>query len=302
MRCQFAQLITFALAYASSYQPLAHALVIAPATVLESPDIGTCSPPAFAEGKQQATRQVTIAEFTFDGDLSMSIQDQGLIAMSLKQRVYSGDLDEVTSDVVERTRRAWQDRGYFKVQAQGTAKVLTSSPGNDRVAFAIQIDEGEQYRLEGVRFRGNDEIKDQNALRSLIPMKDGDTFSREKVAQGLDNLRFAYRQLGHLNFTSVPNTQFDEARRTISLDIDVDEGKKFYVSGVSIVGHDERVLEDSLLKQGEVYDRRLVDLFLQEHASLLPSDVSPDSRVHLQLDQRAATVAITFDFRRCPVE
>ena len=43
-----------------------------------------------------------------------------------------------------------------------------------------------------------------SALRNLFPLKDGDIFSREKIAKGLGNLRFAYRQLGYINSTSVP--------------------------------------------------------------------------------------------------
>lgn len=154
--------------------------------------------------------------------------------------------------------------------------------------------------MEEVRFKGNREISDVNALRSLFPVKDGDIFSREEVAKGLDNLRFAYRQLGFINFTSVPNTEVNEDRQTISLVIDIDEGKRFYLSRVSILGLDDHVLEDSLLKRGTVYDQRLVDLFLQEHASSFPTDASPDLGIHLQLNERAATVAITYDFRACP--
>jgi hypothetical protein len=38
-------------------------------------------------------------------------------------------------------------------------------------------------------------------------------FQSRKIAKGLDNLRFAYRQVGHINFTSIPNTQFNEEHR-----------------------------------------------------------------------------------------
>jgi hypothetical protein len=88
----------------------------------------------------------------------------------------------------------------------------------------------------------------------------------------------------------------------ISLVIDVDEGKKFIVTSVSTLGVEDGVLKDSLLKPGKVYDQRLVDLFRQEHMPPPPNDASPDSRVHLRLDERAATVAVTFDFRPCPSE
>src|SRR3954471_17724445 len=147
MRRHFAQVLSLALAYGAQ--------ITVPAKTLEAQDSGACSPSALSDDKQPAPPKVTIAEFTFEGDLHMPIEDQGLISISLKERTYSGDVDDVTSDVLERTRRAWQDHGYFKVQAQGKAKVLTSSPVSERVAVTVQIDEGKQYRLEGIRFRGN---------------------------------------------------------------------------------------------------------------------------------------------------
>jgi hypothetical protein len=103
MRCQFAQLIILTIAYGLGYQPLARAQVTVPATILEVQDSGACSRSALSDDKQPAP-QVTIAEFNFDGDLHMPIEDQELIGATLKGRMYSGNLDEVTSDVLERTR------------------------------------------------------------------------------------------------------------------------------------------------------------------------------------------------------
>jgi hypothetical protein len=69
-----------------------------------------------------------------------------------------------------------------------------------------------------------------------------------------------------------------------------------------ILGLDDHVLHDSLLQPGDIYNQRFVNLFFQQHAPQSVSHLSPDSRIDLQLDERAATVAITFDFRDCPVE
>ena len=145
-------------------------------------------------------------------------------------------LDEDT----ERVRAEFQNRGYFKVLVQDAKTeihdtghagfhipLLTKGPGKS-VDITIPIDEGEQYRLGSITFNGNKEVTNVKALRALFPMKDGDIFSREKVAKGLDNLRDAYRQLGHINFTSIPNTTFDEDKKLVFLSIDIDEGKKFY--------------------------------------------------------------------------
>jgi outer membrane protein insertion porin family len=69
--------------------------------------------------------------------------------------------------------------------------------------------------------------------------KDGDIFSREKIAAGLENLQKSYGELGYLNFTAIPDTVFDDRRGMIFLEIDVDESRQFYVSSINIVGLDE---------------------------------------------------------------
>src|ERR1700687_6094489 len=90
--------------------------------------------------------------------------------------------------------------------------------------------------------------------------------------------------------------------RSISTSMKV---RKFFVSRIDIIGLDDpafrTVLKDVFVRPGEVYDRRLVDLFAQKHASLLPSNASPDSAIDLRRDERAGTVPITYDFRRCGV-
>ncbi len=97
-------------------------------------------------------------------------------------------------------------------------------------------------------------------------MKDGDIFSREKVAKGLDNLRNAYRELGHINFTSIPNTTFDEDKKLVNLTIDMDEGKKFYVRRIEFSGNtttrDKVIRREVALEEGQVYDERLWKLSL----------------------------------------
>jgi outer membrane protein assembly factor BamA len=299
MRCRRAPHV-LAIAYFLSCQPPIHAQVLPPAANLEAENVKVC--PLTAVERRPPGPEVTIVELNFEGDLRMPITDQDQIATSLKQGTYWGDSNGVASEVLEGVRRAWQNRGFFEVQVRGGAKLLTSSPASERISVAVQVDEGQQFSLRSITFKNNRGISSVDALRNLFPLKDGDIFSREKIAKGLDNLRFAYRQLGYINSTSVPETRINEDSRTISLDVDIDEGKQFYISSINVIGHDADVLHDLLLKPGDIYDQRLVDLFLQRYADFLPTDASPDASTHIRLDERKATVAIAFDFRRCPLE
>lgn len=190
------------------------------------------------------------------------------------------------------------------MQVRGDAKILTSNPVNQRISVELHVDEGQLYRLAGITFRNNRALTNSSALRNLFLIKDGDVVQRSALAKGLDDLRRAYGEYGYLNATFVPDTRFDEATQTISLVVDVDEGKQFFVRDVRVLGVDgvtsERLLRDSPLQPGNVYSQRLAEYFFSNPALRMPAGGSLSSRIHLNLDKKRGTVAITFDLRPCP--
>jgi TonB family protein len=277
-------------------------LVPAPIYPPFSTTIKSCAASSPSDRTQPSRPSITIVDLNFEGVVQLDASELSEIAASLKQRTYTSTLDEVTEEVLERANSAWQDRGYFKVEASATARVLTSSPVNERIAFTIHLDEGQQYRLGGITFKNNKAISNSQALRNLFPIADGDLFNRENVAHGLENLRKAYGEFGYVNFTSVPDTRFDDDKKLIFLDIDVDEGKQFYISSIDVVGENEQLLEnvskDLPIKPGDVYNLRLAEFFLEKRGA----DTAPESGIQLRLDERAGTAALTFDLRHCPTD
>jgi outer membrane protein insertion porin family len=175
---------------------------------------------------------------------------------------------------------------------------------NQRVAVTLHVDEGSQYRLARITFRNNRPLANYKTLRSLFSIDDGEIFRRTSVLRGLEDLRRAYGEFGYLNTTLVPNTDIDEDVQTISLEVDVDEGKQFFVRQIRITGFDDEtsdsMLRDFPLQRGSVYNQRLAELFFNNPALGLPAAVSTASRIHLDLDEQRGTVAIAFDVRACP--
>jgi beta-lactamase regulating signal transducer with metallopeptidase domain len=254
-------------------------------------------------GDEPSATKFEIADLNFEGDPRLTSAEQIQVAASLTERTYTGKLDDVEEEILERIRAAWQDRGHFKVVVTGNARVLTSSPGTARIAVTAHVDGGEQYLLGGITFKHNQGISDTKTLRALFPLKDRDIFSRAAIAHGLENLRNTYVEFGYINFTAVPDTRFDDEKRLAYLDINLDEGKQFSISSITFLGADERDLSGLLhLKAGDIYNQRLVAVFFKEHGDLLPAGSSVDSNVHLQRDETAATVAVTFDFRQHSVQ
>ncbi len=212
----------------------------------------------------------------------------------------------------ERVRAEYQNRGYFKVLVdepkteihdtghEGFHIPLLQSGQGKSVDITMPIQEGDRYHLGTITFKNNKAISSTAALRSLFPMKDGEIFSREKVAKGLENLRKAYGQAGYINFTSVPDTKFDDAKKIVNLEIDVDEGKQFYVRRIEFQGNtttrDKVIRREIALEEGQIYNSRYWELSLMRlnqlgyFDQLKPDDPNTTER---HLDEKNGTVDLT---------
>ena len=212
----------------------------------------------------------------------------------------------------ERVRAEFQNRGYFKVLVQEPKTnihdsghqgfhipLLQAGPGKS-VDITMPIEEGDKYSLGEITFKNNKAVTNTKLLRSLFPLKDGETFDRSKIAKGLENLGKAYGQLGYINFTSIPNTTFDEEKKLVFLDIDVDEGKQFYVRRIEFQGNtttrDKVIRREVVLEEGQIYNQQLWELSIQRlnqlgfFDNLKPDDPNVTER---HLNEKEGTVDLT---------
>ena len=177
----------------------------------------------------------------------------------------------------ERVRFDYQTRGYFKAIVSDPKTKIRDVSGikwympwkssqGKVVDITMPIEEGERYKLKEIVFSGNKAITNTKALRSLFKMKDGDWFNTDLVRKGLDDLKKAYGEFGYINFTGVPDTEFDDKDKTITLKIDIDEGKQFSVRRIEFVGNsttrDKVIRRELALEEGGIYNSRLWELSL----------------------------------------
>ena len=219
------------------------------------------------------------------------------------------DASKLNEDT-ERVRAEYQNRGYFKVLVQDPKTEIHDTGGGvsiplirkkgKAVDITMPIEEGDRYTLGSISFKGNKAITNTAALRNLIPLKDGDIFSREKIAKGLDNLRDAYGDYGYINYTGVPDTEFNEEKKTVNLTIDIDEGKQFHVRRIEFQGNtttrDKVIRRELALEEGQIYNNRLWKLSLLRlnqlgfFDQLKPDDPNVTER---RLNEKDATVDLT---------
>jgi outer membrane protein insertion porin family len=232
--------------------------------------------------------KVKVGKIKFEGNKHLSNRElqaamKNLHPIGIPKSIIFEDLFSKTYDAsklqedTERVRVAYQEKGYFKAIV-GDAKTQIRDTGGGfhippfgggsgkRVDITMPIEEGDKYRLNAINFSGGKAITNYKALRTLFPMRDGDTFNVANVRKGLDSLRKAYSELGYINFTAVPDTKIDDAKKLITLDIDLDEGKQFYVRRIEFQGNtttrDKVIRRELAIEEGQVYNGKLWDYSL----------------------------------------
>ena len=230
---------------------------------------------------------VKVGKIAFDGNHALGHRElvesmKNLKPIGIPHSIFLEDIFPRTFDAskldedAERVRQAYRDKGYFKaitgepqtnVRNAGGINPFTLRPSTGkRVDILIPVEEGERYRLGGITFTGNKAYSNNKALRAQFAQKDGEYFNATLFGKGLEQLRKAYGEGGYINMVGMPTPRVDEAKKLVYLDIDIDEGKPFYVSRIEFSGNtltrDKVIRREMLIEEGQVYNSRLVDLSL----------------------------------------
>ncbi len=142
-----------------------------------------------------------------------------------KQKL-SGDL--------EKLRSYYLNRGYLDFNIESTQVSIT--PEKDKIYITIVISEGEVYKLTDIKFQGDLKITEAE-MRSLLLMKPGEIFSRQKVVDSVKQItdRLGNDGYSFANINPVPDR--DPVAKTASFTFFVDPGKRVYVRRINIVGN-----------------------------------------------------------------
>jgi outer membrane protein assembly factor BamA len=236
------------------------------------------------------------------------------LVTSLKQREWVEGADwiaDLETMVVHAEEEGWPDRenqGYLGFSVSAWWKPLRREPGLLHVCVTVHVDEGHQKRLEKIEFRWVDDhlgppVFEANDLRKLIPLKDGEIYSRDKYHAGVDAVATAYAERGFVGLTTYETLALDDDNHTVALVIEITEGVRYRWGNIQVSGLDpkiETILRARLPKDRPVNPKLIRD-FYQEYKSSLPLGASPET-VEWKHNPQRSTVDLTFDFSTPPAE
>ena len=264
--------------------------------------------------------KVKVGKIKFEGNKKVSarylrgamknLRPIGIPHSIVLENLFARTYDESKlSEDTERVRYAYQDKGYFKVLVSDPTTKIRDVGGihwyfpfksyhGKVVDITMPVVEGDRYKIKEIVFTGNKAITNPLYLRRQFKIKDGDYFNRTAIGKGLEDLRKAYASLGYINFTSVPDTVIDEDKKLITLKVDIDEGKQYFVRRIEFQGNtttrDKVIRRELALEEGQVYNGQLWELSLLRLNQLQYFEqLKPDQDSEVKQNNKDNTVDIT---------
>jgi len=172
----------------------------------------------------------------------------------------------------------------------------------DRYFITINIEENNQYRVGEVKVTGN-KLFNELLVRAVLGLIPGEVFNEERLRKSFDNLKKLYGQRGYINFTAVPAQDFDEEKKLVNLNINIDEDRQFYVNRIAFAGNtttrDKVIRREVMVAEGQVFNSSAWDMSLQrlnqlgyfeeiktEDAEVKPSSTEPQVDINLKVKEK----------------
>src|SRR6266568_2471639 len=172
----------------------------------------------------------------------------------------------------------------------------------DRYYITIKIEENDQYRVGDVKVTGSKQFNEAT-VKAVLGLVPGEVFNEERLRKSFENLKKLYGARGYINFTAVPVQDFDEAKKLVNLNINVDEDRQFYVNRIAFSGNsttrDKVIRREVMVEEGQVFNSALWDMSLQrlnqlgyfeeiktEDAEVKPNPTQPQVDINLKVKER----------------
>ncbi len=148
----------------------------------------------------QEGRKIYIRNIRFEGNTVFSDRELRK-SIETRQRWFLSWLtgrgtfqEEILQNDLEILADQYFNRGYIQVRVLQPEVIF--SEDHRSLEIVIEIDEGEQYSVGQIDFRG-DLIEDMDRLRSLVRFGSGDVFSRQRLRQSILAINDFYADMGY---------------------------------------------------------------------------------------------------------
>lgn len=180
-------------------------------------------------------------------------------ALSWVSRSDQYDKQKLNADL-EALRTFYFDRGYLNFRIISTQVSIT--PDKQDIYITVNLEEGDQFTISQFQFAGNTVLPDSE-LMPLVNIKEGEVFSRAKVADIVKQLTERLGQEGYAYAKVNPVPELDNADRKVKLTFYFEPGKLVTVRRILVEGNtktkDEVVRREMIQSEGAPVNTKLME-------------------------------------------
>ncbi len=192
---------------------------------------------------------------------TVQLRTPGLFTSISKNDQYSRQ--KLQADL-ETLRSYYLNNGYLEFNIDSTQVSIT--PDRRDIYITVNITEGEKYEVADVKL-GGELLVPEEELRSLIRIKSGETFSRERLTESTKAITERLGREGYAFANVNANPETDKEKRKVSFTFLIDPGRRVYVRRINVVGNtrtrDEVIRREMRQLEGSFFDGQKLQLSKQ---------------------------------------
>ena len=241
--------------------------------------------------------KVLIQSISFTGNKAFSARKlRSIMETKEKMMVLSWFTDrgvlqrDILDTDVDRLSVFYHDKGFMDSKV-GSPEVAMKDDG---FYIKIPVEEGERYRISGVKITG-DLLDNNDKLMKVLKSQPKDYFGREKLREDLDKISKVYMDQGYAYTEVDPGVKREVQERTTDIDFNVNKKNKVHIGRVIITGNtktlDKVIRRELKLAEGDLFSStrleqstnnlRKLDYF--EDVEITPTDTEQTDIMNLNV-------------------
>ncbi|WP_120969340.1 MULTISPECIES: outer membrane protein assembly factor BamA [unclassified Comamonas] len=137
---------------------------------------------------------------------------------------------------LESLRSYYLQRGYLEFRVDSTQVAI--SPDKQNIALTVNVHEGEQYVVSGVKLVGNFLDRDDE-FKSLIKIKPGEPYNADQVSQTIKAFTDYYSNFGFAFAKVEAVPEIDRANNRVELVLQAQPSRRAYVRRINVSGNNK---------------------------------------------------------------
>ncbi|WP_325101200.1 outer membrane protein assembly factor BamA [Marinomonas transparens] len=223
----------------------------------------------------------SIGNLTIEGNNLIKTEDlqRGLTLSGLEiGEIYE---PETLNQIVQELQRQYYALGRYSAKVD----ILVDEMPRNRVAIAINIDEGDTAKIVHINIVGNEAYDEETLTKDFEsretgywnPFSSADEYGKAKIQGDINKLKSYYLDNGYLDFDVVSSqVSLSADKKDVYIVINVNEGKSYSVNQVALSGSlpipEDRIWKHIDQQEGDVFSRSQVTKIIEDISTELGDD------------------------------